>query len=415
MVTAALLIEILLPGHLLDVFYEYSRPGGSPILKIHPGSYFILGVFAVIMAAQEPLLFLRRQAKAQAWVLQFFLMISLISVIELVKFGTSGLAYMVDTLIVPSVMLMLMLNLTPEQRYTLAKLTLTIIFVNSCIAFVEFILKTRFLPNSDFTEAGFFRSSALFGHPLGNTLITAPSLPLIYMTDWSKRRKFVFTCASIISLLCYGARAGFSIGLTSFCLAMFFYGSSQVLRNRLQATTLLLIMLFVALTGIGALVFIAASTDLGARIFERAYMDDSANTRILIFQVFDLLSPAQLWNGLPLSDILLLQEKYESLQYLENFWISILLALGIPIFILFCSSFLYFLYGLRRGQPYLITFAVVTFIILASTNNSLSTKTPMLTLFTATVYGFRQPRRQVSSRSPAQPLRPPLRPARTTS
>jgi polysaccharide biosynthesis protein VpsF len=394
--TACLLAELLLPGHVLDAYYSYARPGGSPILKIHPGTYLILGIFVAFMAAQEPLVFFRRQAKAQAWALQFFLTTVLIAIIELVKFGTSGLAYMLDTLIVASVMIMLMFSLTAEQRYNVSKLILTFIFINSVVAFFEFISKRHFLPNSDFNEFTYFRAGAIFGHPLANTLITAPALPLIFMTDWSNSRKFIFAGACIISLLCYGTRSGFAIGLTSFGIAMLIYSTSLVLRNKLQATSLMLIIIFVVLSGAGAIIFIATATDLGSRIFERAYVDDSARTRILIFQVFNFITPAQLWNGIPLSDVLILQEKYDALQYLENFWISILLALGIPTFILFCASLLYFFYGLRQGQSYLINIAVITFLILASSSPSLSTKTPMLTLFSVTIYGLRQPKRQAS-------------------
>jgi uncharacterized membrane protein len=87
-----------------------------------------------------------------------------------------------------------------------------------------------------------------------------------------------------------------------------------------------------------------------------------------------------------------------------------LLSMGTPVFSILVVSIFWFAYSLRKSQPVLMTFAVLIFFLVASTNNSLASKTPALTIFAAAAYGLRRlPQRARKSAFPAFQFPPALR------
>jgi hypothetical protein len=389
-IAAGIFIRLILSGYITDELFSYSIRGGFPILKIHPGSYLLMATFAALAFAKGAIPFTLARARAEPWVFQFFLITFLVALYELMRFGMSGLAYMVDALIIPPLALLLLHFASPQQRLSLAKLIINFIFFNSLMAIAEFVLKTHFLPAGPLEGADYFRSTAILGHPLANALMTAPLLPLLFLLNWSINRKLLYMTVYIVSILAYGARGAFAIGLTVFAAGMLLSGGALVRRRNLRATTFLIIIFIALLIGAGAIGVLLFGTDFGARIVQRAYLDDSAETRILIFRIFDVLTSDQIWQGLPLWRIEILQQKYDFFKYLENFWVIMLIGMGLPAFCLFAASFLLFIYGLQKSQHMLIRFAALSFILVASTNNSLSTKTPALLMFSLAAYGLRR-------------------------
>lgn len=401
-IAAGILIRLFLSGYITEDIFNYSSPGGTPILKIHPGSYLLMAAFVTLAATKGVISFTLTRARSEPWVFQFFLITLFIALYELAKFGMSGLAYMVDALIIPPLTLMLLYYAAPKQRLGLTTLILNILFFNSLMAIAEFIVKIHFLPAGPLEGADYFRSTALLGHPLANALMTAPMLPLLFLMNWPVSRKLIYTCIYVISLLAYGARGAFGIGLMVFSIGMLLSGGGLVLHRKLRLTTFLIIIFVVLLISGSVISVLLFGTDFGARIVQKAYMDESAETRVLIFKIFDVLTFDQLWQGLPLSQVEVLQEKYDFFRYLENFWIIMLIGMGIPSFCVFVVSFLWFCYALQKSQHILMTFSVLSFIAVASTNNSLTTKTPALMVFAVAAYGLRRQsdERAVKSVSP---------------
>ena len=389
---AVLLLYLLLPGDVLDFAYPYSNPGGTPLLKIHPASYLLMLALGVKLMFDHPTAFIASQLKSNGWAAQFFLAVMTIAMIGLLKYGVGGLAYLVDTLAMAAIVIMLLAHISPERRYRISAMVLTVVFINSLVAIAEFLAKTHLLPHGALGGSDYFRATAFFGHPLANALITVPTLPLLFAMPWSGIRKTTYSGAYIVSLLAFGTRGGFAVGTFNLAASLLVYGSILVRRKKIRISTLLLATQFIFLLAGGVLAFLVLGTEFGARLVGRAYIDDSAETRIEIFRIFDFLSFAQIWSGIQQNGVLLLREKYTFFRYLENFWVIMLISMGIPMFVVFSCSLLWFLYGLRSAQNGLLTLAAISFIILASGNNSLSTKTPALTIFAATVYGLRRPR-----------------------
>jgi hypothetical protein len=165
---------------------------------------------------------------------------------------------------------------------------------------------------------------------------------------------------------------------------------------------------WIAMVGIGLFAYLLLETSFGARFMERGLYDDNAAVRVGAFNVLSYLSPEDLWSGIDTTYYEAILNKYPDLEIIENFLINLILSFGIPLFLLFCISFVLFLIGLTKYGATEIKFAIASFLLVASTNNSLSTKSAALTIFALAVYGLRGlsrfPSADFRSRSWARPL-----------
>ncbi|MGL4828691.1 MAG: VpsF family polysaccharide biosynthesis protein, partial [Vibrio sp.] len=112
-----ILSAFLLGAYLLEnLGIQYVSEGGNPLIKIHLYSYLSMGAFALLILRVgfwgliKPL-----QTIKQAWL---FAMLSIFAVIVygLMRFGTSGLAYLVDTILVPLLLVPIIIRLSQEGK-----------------------------------------------------------------------------------------------------------------------------------------------------------------------------------------------------------------------------------------------------------------------------------------------------------
>jgi polysaccharide biosynthesis protein VpsF len=383
----ALLSCVFTSGAVLNLLYPYVSPGGSLFVKIHPGTYLIFFGFCWLTVRQGVTGILARNA-AQGWAGQFAVIVLSIGLINFLKFGPSGAAYILDTLLAPPLAIIIMGHLTQEQRTRLAEIVLTALFLNSLAAIGEFVMQTNMLPRGK--EGGiYFRASGFLGHPLNNGLITAPMLPLLLLTDWRPSRKLLFASVYVVSILAFGARSALGVGLIALVAAMLLAGCALISRKRMPLQWLMAVPWGLAIA-IASLAILLLGTNFGTRFIERGVMDDNAAVRVNSFNLLSYLSDAQLWNGIDTTYYQLLLEKYPDLTIIENFWINLLVSFGIPIFCAFVASLMWFFYGLQRKQPVSAGVAVLSFVLIASTNNSLSTKSAALMIFSVVAAGLRR-------------------------
>ncbi len=112
----------------------------KPILKIHVYSYLTMGIFALLILwvglfnLIKPLNELKK-----AW---WLAMVSMLAVIlyGFMRFGTSGLAYLIDTIFIPLVLVPIVYGLSDTAKNRLLALLGYLLFLNACIAIIELIL-----------------------------------------------------------------------------------------------------------------------------------------------------------------------------------------------------------------------------------------------------------------------------------
>ncbi|MEM7619009.1 MAG: VpsF family polysaccharide biosynthesis protein [Pseudomonadota bacterium] len=396
-----------LPAMVLNLFIPYSLTGGSPIFKIHIGSYIIMLAFVYLMLSRGIVSVIVEQFQKQFLYTQFAGVVLIIAMIMTYSQGTSGLAYLIDTLFIPPLALMLAYYLTNEQRYRLTQGLVLFVFINAMVAISERVLSTNFYP-MPWTFGGTFRASAFLGHPLNNALITTGFVFIIAALPFRFIHKCIIIGACCLAILTFGARGALAIVVLIGVASILAVGFQLLLQKRLQFVVVVVapwLAVFMTLVAVGVVLF----TNFAERIIEKLEFDDSAQERLDAFMLFDLMSWDQVLWGIKFQNMLTMIERHPDIEIIENFWIVLLVMLGLVLFIPFVISFIFYLFSLAKGKTLVLYSAILAFAVAASVNNSLATKTPALLLFSLALYGVPKQKRKRSKPEHAMIFMPPER------
>ncbi|EMB48344.1 hypothetical protein D908_18965 [Vibrio mimicus CAIM 602] len=291
----------------------------------------------------------------------------------LYRFGTSGMAYMIDTIFSPLVLVSLVISLNDKYKETLIRVMACFIFINSLLAILEFILSKSIIP-VEFSSFSFFRSTAFMAHPLNNALITA-TLALA-LSDKTKVPPIIYISTALLALFCFGGRGSmgaFVIGLIVVSLpALYQFLTIGVKTSKMKlAVTQLIVFICVIF-----LIYIVLYTGISERILSKLYVDNSAQARFDVFILLDELSFGEWIFGASrqfLDNIFYIS----GVLVVENFFIDWILKFGLPLAVLLIFGLLgLFMHLTQWKMPLMVMIGV--FILASITNNSLSVKTPAI-------------------------------------
>lgn len=407
----ALLEMLLLPNPLLTHYTGYAEPGGgNPLFKVHFYSYTLFLALLFVTANVGGIRFLSTQTSERPGVVQFAVVVMFCATVTIARQGIGGVAYMVDTLFAAPLAVMLISYLDAERRQRLTAFLIWFVTFNAAVGVFERILGIHLFHFGDLDGFAHFRATAFMGHPLENALITSSMMFLVLAMPWSAWRKAFVLSVCMAGILAFGARGGFAITLLMGTAAAVLFGARALLRGEMRLSTLVNAPL-VGTLALAAGAVLTFGTVLGERIVALARFDESAQARVDAFKLFDYLSLNDVLYGVDFAEVNFILKLDKDVQIIENCWIAILLMLGAILFVVFALSLLGFFRSISRGRGALIAFAVMNFVLVASTNNSLSTKSPSLVLFSVALIGI--PLLVQRRRSPAAgaPLRyePPMR------
>ena len=392
---AGLLCFMLLSGNLLESLgWPYSLAGGAVLTKIHPGSYCILAGFAVLLAQANPVRQLGRMTRDAPAQMVFLLVVLTLSSYVLGRFGTAGSAFLFDVYVTPVLLGLLMSRLTPEQAARIFVALVMLLTLDAAIGIGEFALGMRLTPYKvdglPVIEA-YFRATALFGHPLQNALAMATGIMVLPVLS---RHPLLALGAALLmgaSLVPFGGRSALFVTLVLAALA----GPPAVLRilaaRRFTYQQLTGWLLLTAVMASGLLLAVAAFGDR-TRVLSGLRWDASANTRLLGLRILDTVSPMDLMFGIGPVEVKRrtdLLGSYNGIIGLENSWLQLLLIFGGVGILGFVLSLFAWLRALLRGAPVGAWLAVVAFMVVASTNNTLSAKDTTLVLLVGLICGSR--------------------------
>jgi len=387
--TSFALYQLVPDALLFQLGIPYTSPGGSMLVKLHPGTWVgLLALVAAFSAHGNPLVTMgaavRRHPPLGLWlaVMVFLLGYSLL------RYGASGAAFLIDTLIMPALMAMTLLALPPARRVTAFRLVIGLMLFNATLALGETALKQHIVR---FTVGGvepnelLFRAVALTGHPLNGALVTgtlAPLLLTLRINGWLRALLMGFV---VLALLAYGGRTSFLLTLLLLGGYLSWRALRHMARGRLSYAQITGGSVMVV-TGIGLLIAVVIGSGLGERIFSKLKVDDSAEVRARIWSVFGLMSDDQLIAGASPLEImgfihqLSLQDPLETI---ENFWINMYLQFGVIGFVPFVIAMLALLRWLWRMGDGPSRVSIAIFVVVSSSNNSLSAKASLLTIVVA--------------------------------
>lgn len=375
-----ILLSFFLGSYLLEnLGVQYVSEGGSFAFKLHFYTYVIISCFFLHCLVCGRDKFIERLGGINSyWWCSFFAII-LVIVLSVVMRGFSGVAYLVDSILVPILSIPLLIALSCDQKSRLVTLTGYLILFNSLLALLEYGVG-RTLTNVEFLGFTHFRSTALLSHPLNNALITAVLAPLLLSKTMI--HSFIYFSIVLLSLFAYGGRVAVAVFLLSmFILSLksigrFIKEGVVVDRKTFAILQFLVVFVFLALLGVGFL------TEIGDRITSKLYLDNSARARMDVFNIFDYMAINEWFLGASES----LRQNLEyitGIRIIENYLVGWIFTYGIVgTFFLLVSVFGLLIYSMKFGL--VARLSIFSFVMISISNNSLMTKTPVL-LFLFTV------------------------------
>ncbi len=375
-------IIFILGDNILELVGWHHRDfTSSPIFRVYPlfyilivllGYYFITGKLTF-----ADLLFRMRNE------LTFLSILFAIILYGQITKNSNPMSWYLDSLVIPCIIL-IFLRMTDKKTLTDFKKWIYIFFFFSAgISLIEKVTgKLLFLKDSPW-YFDYFRSTALYGHPLNNALIMSVLTIILFLATKNSYLKMAVLAAGMISIFCFGAR-GALLGVfggifLNILLNAFGFTKDP---NRNIKSGLMYLASFALI-----LILVISFTNLGDRITGLAKVDESAEARVGTLNILDQVNIEDLiWTGVSL-------DKVDKLQYLsgveiiENFYIVWLLNFGLIFTIILIISLIRFLYNMMRNVGADVKLSILfTLIIVSSTNNSLSSSTYVITILVMAYY-----------------------------
>ena len=374
---------------LLGISYEAS--GGAFFEKVHPGTWLIALAYAILISSRgHPFRVVGAQLAAQPLLAVYLACQLCVLGWTLSRHGTSGAAFMLDTLLMPFVCIATLMMLDSRQRYRCLVIVVTLLVLNTLLGLGEAVAQARLIPlrlgGADEAINDIFRPSALLGHPLTNSMVTATLLPAVLYLRISMVWRGLLVLLLWVGTLAFGGRTGFLLATALYGAYFMFAGLRATIQGRftyLQLTG----AAFVGMLGGAALVAAVFAAGIGERIFNSLSWDGSASVRYRVWNVFDHLNSTDLLIGISPERIVSIGTRIglEASEAIENFWLVLFLQMGVIGFIPFVVAMACLLTWLWRASGGPMRVAVVLFVLVASSNNSLATKTVALAVFSIVV------------------------------
>lgn len=256
-------------------------------------------------------------------------------------------------------------------------------FILECLLSIyEFIYKVNIFPYdligddlnvaAEIINQGEFRSSSFLGHPLLNAVVVSTILGFILISEMKILNKIFYFSLGLISILAFNARAamlGFAF------LSLFFVLKTIREKGSKNPVSLILIILIVLIISI--IPVMIYDYGLGARIVKSKIFDESAVSRIKVFESFTFLDYYDLIIGNS-SHYVLIMNKLKT-GGVENSLIVIILNYGLILGSLIIYLFYYWvkrIISIFPKEKKIIL--IISFIMVGSTNNSLSSYIPWI-------------------------------------
>ena len=242
------------------------------------------------------------------------------------------------------------------------------------LALVERLLSVVILArNIEASEDG-FRSWALCGHPLSNALLISIAMSFILLSDMKRKLELFFL--GMVALLCFNTRSSMMYWAAAAVLYYFYLVKSH---NKLSKKYFYYLMF----AGVAVTVLMVCF-GFGNRIITMgAYDESSAAVRVAIFDIFNYYPLSDFKFGYPAKDIQMIQ--YRSGIYgmiIENYWLLFLLRFGYIFTSILSVLMLTFMWKNLKGRKLFdILYILAAFLMVSSTNNSLSTPNNGILLF----------------------------------
>ena len=365
---------------LIRLGINYAEGGGSLLAKIHPATYLAaVALAARILLQPHPTRHLIAAAANHRGTM-IFLWVVLSLLAYVVANLHVPLSSLIDTFLFPILMLLLLDGIDERSARLIALLIHAIYTANALLALFEMATGWRLTPlialGVDLSAAD-RRSSALFGHPLANAMLTGLYVIALAvgggrdLPPWVRPVAVVLQLAAMVS---FGARLAtvtmLGLGMMLALGAVLRVVAGQRFRASTAATFL----------GLSPLALVAVFGAYAAGFFDQfleRFVSDrrSAQARVIMFELVPHFPLFQLLFG-PDQGLLSSLMWTEGIEFgIESFWLSFVLTYGAVPSLFFFLGFGAFCLDLARHAGKGSLWTIAYFLLVASGSLSIGGKT----------------------------------------
>ena len=220
--------------------------------------------------------------------------------------------------------------MTEWERTILRKCIISVIVVETGIAFYENITKTNLIADEEFahnaiiTDAWAFRAPALYGHPIANAMIVSIiyifALSSSYLTD---KMKLTVAGLTVVALFCFNERANIILSLLAGCPYLY-----SIYKKGTRKTKAIFYVFIVCLIGF---LINAEKYNFGGRLFniEIGAGDNSTMARLAAFEVLEHLDVNDILFGDVSEENVFYAMQKLNIRYIENGIVMLLMQFGL--------------------------------------------------------------------------------------
>lgn len=381
---------MLLSEPTLNMFgFPYGREEGNALAKIHPGNYFIMLSFVILICSRgNPVAHMMRIARQHTAFFSLLAIYVLILIYWAMR-GPKGIGLILDTHISLPISAIVFSYASRTWCRNILILFGIIAVSNSVIGIFESATHLRLLPfdpSWEVLKQDYFRASALMGHPLSNAVFTAVSLFVLMALPMSKLLKAFIFIVMLVSLVGFGGRSALVAAVASAVILGMIEIWRYFARDRMtvaRITGALLALLLVPATCF-CLLYGVLHSDMGERLMAyNSLEDDSAAVRVQSWKALDALSPAEMFFGVDSDRVNSIASNLgldSPNSDIENPWILMFMFLGGMMFVIWVGGMGFFIKALLTDTPPALKIALIEYFMIAATSNSFGRKDPMFIL-----------------------------------
>jgi len=384
-VSVALLARFFISPQIVNRVMEYTTETGALWEKLHPGTYAILLLLPVVLLSRPIRLVGDEIGKFRALLRYAAAILALTA--YLVLTGNAGSAgFFIDTYLMAGAAGLIVLSCPPAVRRAVGGVVLSALLVSALMGIFEAATQRRILPYP--LDELTFRPIGLMEHPLTLGLVCTTAIGFVAVTRWRAWVKVAAIFLLLVGVAASGGRFALLLGGLEVLLLLIFVPWPRLSPRAERRAKLGVLILVIA--GGTALIGLLLAGGLLSR-FSNTLFDENYMARITIYQLFGYMSPRELLLGADVEAMLKIVNDRLELPFIESSPVVFVIIFGVPMTIAFALLLFWIFRRMLRfaGRPAAI--ATVIFFITALSNNTLSTKTPVVAMVLVLILCFVPP------------------------
>jgi len=378
----AFMLRIVVSPQMMNLVVEYTTDIGAFYEKLHFGTYAIFLLLPFVLFSRPIQLHADEIGKARALVRYCAMMVAL--VLLLFFTGRAGSSvFVIDTYLVTGAAGLIMLALNVQVRRLLGDVVLGVMILSAFIGTIE-ALTRRHLMLYDAVELQ-FRPVGLSEHPLALGAWCATAIGFVVLARWPTWIRVASIFILFVGAAASGARMALLVTVVEIFVIIAFVPWPRLSRRyERQAKAFVLLATVV----IGVIVFaILFSAGLLSR-FTATLFDDNFFVRVSIYDVFKYVSFEQVMFGMDGTELVKIVTEKLNLPTIESAQVVILLLFGLPLALFFAWLVSWMIWRMLRHAELGAWVGVGAALAAALSNNTLSSKTPMVMIMIVLVLAY---------------------------